>query len=333
MHMLTIPENVKKDLENKHYGLVGSHSAVQICEWTKKSLRGKGECYKNKFYGASTHSCAQVSPNVMWCDQNCIFCWRPAEYMLKKEIKEKVENTKDIIEGLVKARYKLLTGFKGQENIDKKKLHEALDIFPMHWAISLSGEPTLYPKLAEFIKELKKRKVQTIFLVSNGQNPNVIKELEKKKALPTQLYISLDAWSEKSHAKINKGIRKDSFSRLLKSLKLLKDLPTRTVIRLTVIQNVNTSKTAIKEFAKIIEMSQADFIEIKSYMWLGNSRERLKQDNMPSNDQLTTFAKALEKHLPSYKYEDDSYTSRIILYMNNGKNRKKKAPKRFIVKL
>jgi len=329
--MLTIPKKIKEDLRKKHYGIVGNHSAVQICEWTKKSLRNQGECYKHQFYGVKTYSCSQVSPNAIWCDQNCIFCWRPAENMLKGEIKDKVDDPKETIDNLVKERYKLLTGFKGQENINKAKLKIALNEFPLHWAISLSGEPTLYPKLTEFIKELQKRKVESIFVVSNGQNPDVIKKLEKKNALPTQLYISLDAWDEKSYDKINKGIRKDAWKRFLKTLDLLKNLKCRTVIRLTVIKGLNDSKKAIKQFGKLIEIAQPDFLEIKSYMHLGYSRKRLKRENMPSFEELKEFAKDLEKYLKSMEYEDDNIPSKIILYQNTGKNRVKKKPNRWII--
>lgn len=328
--MLNISEQLKKDLLNKKYG-VYNHSAVQICEWTKKSLRNEGECYKNQFYGVETYSCAQISPNVMWCDQNCIFCWRPAENMLKKDIKEDVNDPKDIIENLVKERYKLLTGFGGNENTNSKKKEIALKEFPSHWAISLSGEPTLYPKLPELVKEIKKHKVKSIFIVSNGQNPKVIKDLEKKNALPTQLYISLDAWDENSFSKINRSIRKDAWKRLIKSLNILGKLKTRTVIRLTVIKGLNDSKKAIKEFAKIIDKSNPDFLEIKSYMHLGYSRERLKRENMPSNEDLNEFCKEFDKHLKNLKYEDKCLPSKIILYMNMGKYREKKKPNRWII--
>jgi len=33
-------------LEKQSYEFCGEHSAVKICEWTKKSLRGDGVCYK-----------------------------------------------------------------------------------------------------------------------------------------------------------------------------------------------------------------------------------------------------------------------------------------------
>ncbi|PIU22556.1 MAG: 4-demethylwyosine synthase TYW1 [Candidatus Diapherotrites archaeon CG08_land_8_20_14_0_20_30_16] len=331
MPNLELNQSLIKDLQNKHYGIAGKHSAVQICEWTKKSLRNQGECYKHWFYGIETFNCCQVSPNVMWCDQNCIFCWRPQENMQKKLIKEKVDSPKKIIEDLIKAHYKLLSGFKGYPNINKKKLEASLNEIPSHWAISLSGEPTLYPKLPEFIKTLQKKGVKSIFLVSNGQNPTKIKDLHRKKALPTQLYISLDAWNEHSYRKINKGIHRNAFKRLLSTIKVLNNLACRTVIRLTVIKGLNDNKKTIKEFGKLIEFGQPDFLEIKAYMWLGYSRKRLKQENMPSHDEIKKFARALEKYLPSMKYEDENIPSRILLYKNNAKNRKKKIPNRYII--
>ncbi len=315
MSILKIPEEQKKDLQKKHYGVVG-HGGVQICEWTKKSLRNQGECYKNQFYGVDTFNCCQVSPNAIVCDQNCIFCWRPAENMLKKEIKENVMPTKELVDGLVKARQKLLSGFIGYSNINKKKIDLAYKSFPTHWAISLSGEPTLYPKLAEFILEIKKRGARTIFLVTNGQNPSALEKLAKEKALPTQLYVSLDAWNLASYKKINKGMHKDAWKRLMKTLALLKTLKTRTVIRLTLIKGINTSAVALKELGKLIEKAQPNFLEVKSYMWLGYSRERLKKENMLSDNELKEFCKQLEAEMPSMKFEDENVGSKICLYKN-----------------
>jgi len=331
--MLKINDKQRQELEKKHYEIVGNHGAVQICEWTKKSLRNQGNCYKHKFYGAETFSCAQMTPLSVWCDQNCIFCWRPAELMLKKAITETVDDPKKIIEDTIIKKRKLLMGFKGNKKANQKKVDIALNEFPSHWAISLSGEPTLYPKLCELVKELKTHKeVKTIFIVTNGQHPEKIKEMIKKDCLPTQLYISLDASTIEEYDKINRGINKDAWQRLNNTLELIKDLPTRTVVRLTLIKGLNTDKNSLKRFAEMIEKSQTDFLEIKSYMWIGYSRERLKQENMPTHDEIKEYTKTLLKYLPSFKYEDEQISSRIILLKNIGNNRTKPVPNRFIIK-
>jgi len=42
-------------LTKQGYKLVGSHSGVKLCRWTKAMLRGRGGCYKHTFYGIESH--------------------------------------------------------------------------------------------------------------------------------------------------------------------------------------------------------------------------------------------------------------------------------------
>ncbi len=71
----------------------------------------------------------------------------------------------DILDGAISAQKKLLSGFGGNPNADKKKLKEAQE--PKHCAISLAGEPTFYPGINELIEECGRRGM-TSFLVTNG---------------------------------------------------------------------------------------------------------------------------------------------------------------------
>jgi len=64
----------QKELRKQGYRLVGGHSAVKICEWTRNSLRGKGACYKYAFYGIRSHQCLQMTTS-MFCASRCKFCW------------------------------------------------------------------------------------------------------------------------------------------------------------------------------------------------------------------------------------------------------------------
>ena len=54
-----------------------------------------------------------------------------------------------ILEESIKAHKKLLTGFKGNPKVPLEKWEESQN--PKHVAISLTGEPTLYSRLGEFI--------------------------------------------------------------------------------------------------------------------------------------------------------------------------------------
>ena len=84
---VTFSESARKQYA-KSYGIVGNHSGVQICLWNRKSLKGHRGCYKVKFYGIDCHRCAQMSPALAWCNEACIFCWRPMEWMKKTRFEE-----------------------------------------------------------------------------------------------------------------------------------------------------------------------------------------------------------------------------------------------------
>lgn len=301
------------------YSIIGNHSGIQICTWTKKALRGKGVCYKQKFYGIDCHRCAQISPALAWCEENCIFCWRPNEWMKKIVMKKnEVDEPDEIISGTAAIRKKLVSGLLGAEDADEKKWKESFKLFPSHWAISLSGEPTLYPKLPEMVLELRKHpEVRSIFIVSNGQEPKMIERLAKMDALPTQLYISLDASDEKMFEKVNRPKYKDGWKRLNKTLELLPKLDCRRVIRYTLINGVNDSERELEKFAELFEKSRADFIEIKGYMFLGDSRKRLVFENMPKHQYVQEFSKRIAEFLPNYRIMDEDELSRIVLLRRN----------------
>jgi len=305
---------------NAQYGIAGDHSAVQICSWTKKALRGQGVCYKQKFYGVDCHRCAQMSPAFAWCHESCIHCWRPAEWMTKLSF-DRVDDPDYIIQETVKERRKLVGGIGGAADVNKRFFRETLNRFPSHWAISLSGEPTIYPKICGLVEELRKYKeVKSIFIVTNGQEPDRIEEMASKGCLPTQLYVSVIAPNEKEFKKLNKSVNPDGWKRLVKTLNMLGSLDCRSVIRLTVIKGVNDRPEAIKQFAKLFEKSKADFIEVKAYMYLGLSRKRLKKENMPFNDYIEEFSEKLAGVTPSYHIEDKDSRSRIVLFKRNGSN-------------
>ncbi len=309
------------ELEKKSYGLVG-HSSVQICEWNKKAIQKKGVCYKQKFYDAHCHKCMQFSPTTMWCDNNCIFCWRPMEYMdFKSVLTLQWQKPEDFVDELILKRKKLLSGFGGNLKADKELYLDALE--PDHYAISLSGEPTLYPYLPELVRYLRDVKhARTVFIVTNGNNPDMLLDLKKKNALPDQLYVSVNGPNKELHKKITHSYRSDAWDRFNKSLDLLKTIGCRTVLRVTLIKGMSMSDDLLEEYAELIEKTQSDFVEIKAYMHIGMSRQRLSITNMPLHSEIKDYTDKLLKHLKSYHYEDEQVESRIVLLMRNDfKNR------------
>ncbi|HIH22862.1 TPA: 4-demethylwyosine synthase TYW1 [Candidatus Micrarchaeota archaeon] len=298
------------------YGFAGTHSGVQICTWTRKALRGKGICYKQKFYGIDCHRCCQMSPALAWCQENCTFCWRPMEWMRFTKMKKKeVDSPEDIISGCVTARRKIMSGIGGAHDANRALFDVSFSKFPSHWAISLSGEPTIYPYLPEMIKLLKSNsEVKSIFLVTNGQEPAMLSQLARKNALPTQLYVSVDAPDEARFKKINKSLYKDGWKRLNRTLALLTKLKCRRVIRFTLIRGINDSEEFFSLYATLFEKSRSDFIEVKGYMFLGASRQRLKFENMPMHEYVREWCKLFAVHLKNYDIINEDYLSRIVLF-------------------
>ncbi len=317
--LIQIKPMISDQLKKAKYG-VSDHSTVGLCHWTKKSFKHEGNCYKHKFYGIQTHSCMEFSPAGMYCENRCVYCWRPMEFYESMKMEpENVSEPYEIMEKLMEERKKLIMGHYGDSRSDKKRLDESLK--PSHYAISLSGEPTMYPKLPELIKYLKSLKeTKSIFLVTNGQEPEMIQKLKQENALPTQLYLSTNASDYDSFLRINQPRYDDSWERWNKTLSMLKDLDTRTVLRITLIRDYNDQEEMIEGFAKLLEQSSPHFVEIKSYMHIGRSINRLEHENMLEMEEVRKFSEKLVKQSRIFSIMDESYVSRIVVLQNNKRN-------------
>jgi tRNA wybutosine-synthesizing protein 1 len=291
-----VRRGVQKTLKDlKGYQIVGRHSAVKTCLWLKKSLKDEGFCYKQKFYGIQSHRCLQLTP-ALKCNLACIHCWRPLN--LLPEIRDWDEPS-FIVEESIRAQRKLLSGFFGTEGINLRKLEEAMN--PNQVAISLIGEPSIYPRIDELIEEFNRRKMTT-FLVTNGTSPKVIEKCE-----PYQLYLSLTAYDEDSHRTLNQP-RGNLWEKIIESLKLMAEKD-RTVLRITLMRNLNVRA---EKFAPLIARASPKFIEAKAYMHLGHSRFKLERQAMPSHEEVREFSKELEKRT-GYRITDESRVSRVVL--------------------
>lgn len=307
-----VSDKVKKVLEKQGYRFVGNHSACKICEWTRKSLIGEDVCYKQKFYGVQSHRCCQMTPCI-FCINRCIFCWRDISLTTKKDISKKFDAPKKIIQGCIEAQRKLLSGFGGNDNTNFKKFDEAQS--PKYFAISLTGEPTLYPELDSLLYELKKQK-NCSFLVTNGLFP---KSLEKLNTLPVQLYVSVDAPNKNLYEKIDRPLMKDSWIRLNQTLELLPSLETRKVLRITLIKGLNM--VDVEGYSRLIKKANPDFVEIKAYMWVGHSKLNLDLRNMPLHKEVVDFSNNISK-ATGLGVVDEKENSRVVLLSSKDKKRK-----------
>ena len=292
-------------LESSGYRFVGSHNhaAAKICHWTKQSILDKGVCYKEKFYGIESHRCLQMAPAVPNCQQKCEFCWRDLSYT-QTQWEGEYDDPKTIIDEAVKAQNNLLCGFFGNDKAKKEKLEESKT--PTNAAISLAGEPMLYPEIDELIAEFNRRNFTT-FVVSNGQCVDKLKNLENE---PYQLYLSLDAPTKKIYNDVCQPQISEGWDNLNQSLDTLASFNSRTCIRTTCVKGRNMTNP--EKYAELIKKASPDFVEIKAYMCVGSSRHRLTPDNMPTFDEVKSFAQKIGENCGK-KIVNESEVSRVVL--------------------
>ena len=303
---MSFNKNQIEKLEKSGYRFVGKygHAAVKTCHWTRQSISDKGVCYKEKFYGIQSHRCLQMSPAVPNCQQECEFCWRDLTYTQTTWEDDEYDDPKTIIDEAIEAQNKLMCGFYGNDKANKKKLEEMTN--PNNAAISLAGEPMLYPKIDELIGEFNRRDFTT-FVVSNGQCVERLRNLDND---PYQLYLSLDAPNEKIFNEVCRPRINDAWSNLNEYLETLSSFNSRTCIRNTCVKGKNMEQAG--EYAKLIQKANPDFVEVKAYMYVGSSRERLTLDNMPSFDEVKSFAKKIGDECGK-ELVNESEVSRVVL--------------------
>jgi wyosine [tRNA(Phe)-imidazoG37] synthetase (radical SAM superfamily) len=160
---------------------------------------------------------------------------------------------------------------------------------PNHAAISLDGEPMLYPNISEFIREFRNRNMTT-FVVTNGTLP---KKLENLESLPSQLYITLPAPSKKMYQKTCRPMIDKGWEKLMGSISLIESLSCRSLIRLTAVKDLNINEDLLNNYHKIIQKGNPDFFEIKGFTLQARALEinkRLKSE------------KSVKYYFPDYDY-------------------------------
>ena len=252
-----------------------------------------------------------MTPALNYCTLRCRFCWR-VQSGDKQSLKwdettaPSWEDPDQIVENCIRIQARILSGYMGnvKAKADRVKLMEALR--PKHAAISLAGEPTLYPYLGELIKSFHKRGFTT-FLVSNGTIPEALKELGEE---PTQLYVSLCAYDEPSFLKTCRPHVTSAWEKLNQTLELLSSFRCPTVLRLTLARDLNLLHPEL--YAELVKKSNPTYVEPKAYMYVGFSRLRLGFENMPSHEEIRRFGSDLARET-GYNVLDEAPDSRVVL--------------------
>ncbi|MHA1698359.1 MAG: radical SAM protein [Promethearchaeota archaeon] len=213
-----------------------------------------------------------------------------------------------------------------------KKAHESAHK-PSHAAISLAGEPTLYPYISELIRVFKKRNFTT-FIVSNGTTPEILRNMD---CLPTQLYVTLPPPDERLYKKIHRPLTKGTFEKIKKTLSLMQSLSCRTCLRITLVKGLNglTNPSLAQEYVSIIKRSKPNFLDVKGFsvearamllkkrLGLGGSGTTIgeSQPFAPTFEDVYKFAKMISD-LGNFPIVRQSRTGRdVLLTVNWPKNK------------
>jgi hypothetical protein len=86
----------RKALTKEGYKIIGSHSAVKLCRWTKNQMRGRGGCYKHTCYGITSYQCMEATPSLA-CANKCVFCWRHHKNPVGTDWRWKTDEPADIV--------------------------------------------------------------------------------------------------------------------------------------------------------------------------------------------------------------------------------------------
>jgi len=280
-----------KSLTKQGYTIVGTHSGVKICRWTKSALRGRGSCYKFAFYGIRSHLCMETTPSLS-CSNKCVFCWRHGTNPVGTTWRWQVDPPKQILDGALDGHYRKIKEMRGIPGVQAARFAEAFTV--RHCALSLVGEPIFYPHINEFLEMLHAKHISS-FLVCNAQHP---KELAALKRV-TQLYVSIDASDKESLRRVDRPLHRDFWERLEECLDILRQKSNmRTVYRLTLVKGFNADD--VVGYADMIERGMPAFVEVKGVTFCGTSSTyQLRMSNVPFYDEVVSFVTALDEELKS----------------------------------
>ena len=304
---------IKKRLAKQGYQLYGKQVAVKKCLWTHNYLKENRYCYKNA-YGIESHRCIQATPTLL-CNHQCVFCWRLQEKDIGLKPIWKVDDSdfdspEEVYQGLLWGWKRCISGYKPV--VSEELFNEAMT--PKHVALSLAGEPTLYPFLTELLILLKEKGLST-FLVSNGTNPNSYQKIIDTGIAPTQLYTTIPAPNKQKYIRFCKPLIKDGWDQINRSLELMNQMKGRTVTRLTVAKKINMINPL--EYVELIKKANPSFIEIKGFVPVGFSQYRVTRKNMPFIEDIREFSNEIRDNMPDYKQVFEMEESKVVILSNN----------------
>ncbi len=240
------------------------------------------------FFLAPLPLVAQEATPSLACANKCTFCWRHNRHPVGREWRWKMDAPERIVEEAVREHVGMVNAFKGAPGVRPDRLQEAFQV--RHCALSLVGEPIMYPEINRLVRLLHARRIST-FLVTNAQFPEAIASLEPV----TQLYVSIDAATKETLRAIDRPLFSDFWERFLASLDALRRKGQRTVYRLTLIKGQNMADADIDPYLELISRGDPEFIEVKgvTYCGTGDGVGSITMANVPWHAEVRAYCEKL----------------------------------------
>uniref|UniRef100_A0A2K6F236 tRNA wybutosine-synthesis domain-containing protein n=1 Tax=Propithecus coquereli TaxID=379532 RepID=A0A2K6F236_PROCO len=111
------------------------------------------------------HRCMETTPSLA-CANKCVFCWRHHTNPVGTEWRWKMDQPEMILKEAIENHQNMIKQFKGVPGVQAERFEEGMTV--KHCALSLVGEPIMYPEINRFLKLLHHCKISS-FLVTNQQ--------------------------------------------------------------------------------------------------------------------------------------------------------------------
>ena len=107
----------------------------------------------------------------------------------------------------------------------------------------------------------------------------------------------------------------DGWQRLMRTLEMMPSLDTRTVVRHTLVKDVNFGW--VDDYARLDRIADPDLVEPRGYVFVGSSRNRLSISCMPSFAEIRDFSQQLGSRI-GMELIKEREDSRVVLLGHPG---------------
>ncbi len=160
-------------------------------------------------------------------------------------------------------------------------------------AVCISGgEPTLQPKLSEFISKIKELNF-LVKLDTNGYRPDVLRQLLEDGLLD---YVAMDVKNDLEHYPLTCGLNSMDINAIQESLSLLLQVKTEYELRTTVVEQLHNADS-FKSITAMLQRLSPEHKCQKYFLQPFVDRETVIYSNFtaPSEERLFEYKKILEQ--------------------------------------